>query len=197
MDSDNTDGFDRLSIQDGFSRAYTPRVMMAWVTDVPNFNGRTTPLAFRFLVAMTGSLGIGANLNKWSDADLDAAAKMVAFYKTVRSTVQDGDLYRLAPIGQPQAGVKEYVAADGRQAVVFAFLQSQQHGRPQPAVALRGLDPRAVYRVRTPVGTLVEHLEVVSGAYLLAHGLRFDLKADFDAGVVVLDRVEDGASLGG
>jgi alpha-galactosidase len=188
--SDNTDGFDRLSIQDGFGRAYTPRVMMAWVTDVPNFNRRTTPLGFRFLVAMTGSLGIGANLNKWPDRDLDEAAKMVAFYKTIRSTVQDGELYRLAPIGKPQAGVIEYVAQDGQQAVVFAFLQAQQHGRPQPAIALRGLDPRAVYRVRTRVGTIVETLDTASGAYLLAHGITFDLKGDFDAGVVVLERME-------
>jgi alpha-galactosidase len=188
--SDNTDAFDRLSIQDGFSRAYAPRVMMDWVTDVPNFNGRTTSLAFRFLVAMTGSLGIGANLARWPEADLDYAAKMVAFYKTIRATVQDGDLYRLAPVGEPRASVKEYVSADGRQAVVFAFLQSQQHGRPQPAVGLLGIDPRAVYRVSAPAGKLVEKLDTVSGAYLLAHGLTFDLRGDFDAAVVVLDRVE-------
>jgi alpha-galactosidase len=187
--SDNTDAFDRLLIQDGFSQAYTPRVMMAWVTDVPNFNGRTTPLSFRFVVAMMGSLGIGANLNAWPDADLAYAARMVAFDKTIRSTVQDGDLYRLAPPGQPQAGVNEYVSQDGRQAVVFAFLQSQQHGRPQPAVALQGLDPRAVYQVRSLDGKLVEKLETASGAYLLAHGLTFDLKGDFDATVVVLERM--------
>lgn len=186
--SDNTDGFDRLAIQDGFSRAYTPRVMMAWVTDVPNFDGRTTPLAFRFLVAMMGSLGIGANLNVWPEADLAYSAKMVAFYKTVRSTVQDGDLYRLAPPGEPRATVNEFLSSDGRQAVVFAFLQSQRHGRPQPAVALRGLDPRAVYRVRSLDGKLKEKLETASGAYLLAHGLTFDLTGDFDATAVVLER---------
>jgi alpha-galactosidase len=93
-------------------------------------------------------------------------------------------------MGQPQAGVNEYVAQDGRQAVVFAFLQAQQHGRPQPAVALRGLDPRAVYRLRSPIGKLAEKLETASGAYLLAHGLRFDLKGDFDATVVVLERMK-------
>ena len=32
--SDNTDPFDRLSQQDGFSYAYTPQVMMAWVTEM-------------------------------------------------------------------------------------------------------------------------------------------------------------------
>ncbi len=71
--SDNTEAFDRLRIQDGFSAAYAPKVMMAWVTDVPNMNGRSTPLKFRFLVAMMGSLGIGANLNHWSDADFALA----------------------------------------------------------------------------------------------------------------------------
>ena len=40
--SDNTDPFDRLTIQDGFTYAYTPGVMMAWVTDSPNWvNHRT------------------------------------------------------------------------------------------------------------------------------------------------------------
>jgi alpha-galactosidase len=65
--SDNTDALDRLTIQYGFTEAYTPHVMMAWVTDVPNgINGRVTPLSFRFLVAMTGSLGVGGNLNnRW------------------------------------------------------------------------------------------------------------------------------------
>ena len=63
--SDNTEAFDRLRIQEGFSQAYAPKIMSAWVTDVPNMNGRSTPLQYRFLVAMQGALGIGANLNKW------------------------------------------------------------------------------------------------------------------------------------
>ena len=42
--SDNTEAFDRLRIQEGFSQAYTAKYMSAWVTDVPNMNGRSTPL---------------------------------------------------------------------------------------------------------------------------------------------------------
>src|SRR5580704_2136802 len=68
--SDNTDPFDRLSIQDGFSYAYPPGLMMAWVTDSPNWmNNRSTSLEYRFLSSMQGSLGIGANLNKWTPED--------------------------------------------------------------------------------------------------------------------------------
>ncbi len=56
--SDNTDPFDRLRLQDGFTYAYTPGIMMAWVTESPNWvNGRSTSLEYRFLSAMQGSSG--------------------------------------------------------------------------------------------------------------------------------------------
>src|SRR5437016_9334140 len=42
--SDDTEAFDRLRIQEGFTQAYAPKLMSAWVTDVPNMNGRSTPL---------------------------------------------------------------------------------------------------------------------------------------------------------
>src|SRR6202035_856548 len=54
--SDNTDALDRLTLQDGFTQAYTPGIMMAWVTDVPSgIDHRVVPLKFRFMVAMSGS----------------------------------------------------------------------------------------------------------------------------------------------
>ena len=114
--SDNTEAFDRLRIQEGFTMAYTPKVMMAWVTDVPNMNGRVTPLRYRFLTAMQGSLGIGGNLSHWSEADNKLAAEMIAYYKRVRQSVQEGRLYRLLSPRRADAAVNEYVARDGRQA---------------------------------------------------------------------------------
>src|SRR6185437_15478618 len=93
--SDNTEAFDRLRIQEGFTQAYAPKLMSAWVTDVPNMNGRSTPLQFRFLVAMQGALGIGANLNKWTNQDNQIATRMIALDKRIRSTVQYGNLYRI------------------------------------------------------------------------------------------------------
>jgi alpha-galactosidase len=51
--SHNTNPFDRLTIQNGFTYAYTPGVMMAWVTDSPNWvNDRTTSVEYRFLSSM-------------------------------------------------------------------------------------------------------------------------------------------------
>src|SRR3954451_2414888 len=122
--SDNTDAFDRLRVQEGFTQAYAPKIMSAWVTDVPNMNGRSTPLKFRFLVAMQGALGIGANLNKWQPADFTLATEMVTLYKRIRATVQTGNLYRLSSPRSNDLTANEYVSSDGKQAVLFAFRHS-------------------------------------------------------------------------
>jgi alpha-galactosidase len=188
--SDNTDGLDRLTIQYGFTEAYTPHVMMAWVTDVPNgINGRVTPLGFRFLVAMTGSLGIGGNLNKWTDDDVAIASKMISFYKQIRATVQDGKLYRLGSPIESDFSAMQYVSQDSRQVVVFAFLHSQQFGRSIPLLHLQGLAEDAMYSVSTTNDKLEDQTAKLSGAYLMHHGIQLRLRGDYDATAIKFDRV--------
>ncbi|MGB7760693.1 MAG: alpha-galactosidase [Bryobacteraceae bacterium] len=189
--SDNTDAFDRLRIQEGFSQAHAARIMSAWVTDSPNWvNGRAVSLSYRFLVAMQGALGIGSNLNQWTDEDFALARKMVALDKRIRGTVQSGDLYRLF---SPRAGdltANQYVGPGGSQAVLFAFRHSQQYNTPVPTIRLRGLDPRATYRIESMDGKLGEKQAQLSGAYLMEAGLNVNLRGDFDATAVVLERVD-------
>jgi alpha-galactosidase len=184
--SDNTEAFDRLGIQYGFSQMYAPKIMSAWVTDVPNMNSRSTPLKFRFLVAMQGALGVGANLNKWTDADNKLAADMIAYYKNIRSAVQEGNLYRLL---SPQAGeitANEYVAQDGGQAILFAFLHSQQYRESPPPIRLAGLDAKATYKVQAIGQTASQEL---SGAYLMQNGVTVRLTGDYDSTAVLLERM--------
>jgi alpha-galactosidase len=188
--SDNTDPLDRLTIQYGFTEAYTPHVMMAWVTDVPNgINGRVTPLAFRFLVAMTGSLGIGGNLNKWTDDEIAVANKMISLYKQIRATVQDGKLYRLSSPMASDFSAMQYISRDNQQAVVFAFLHSQQFGRSVPVLHLAGLAEDAIYSVTTMNDKLQEQTQKLSGAYLMHHGIQLRLRGDYDATAIKFDRV--------
>lgn len=186
--SDNTDPFDRLTIQDGFTYAYTPAVMMAWVTDSPNwYNGRQTSLTYRFLSAMQGSLGIGANLNKWTVEDFATAKQLIAEYKQIRKMVQQGALYRLvSPREGSNISSTESVSEDGRSAVVFAFLHSQQMGYPFPALHLQGLQPQMVYSVRALSGTLPKDTPAqASGAFWMHRGIRLALTGDFTAQAVL------------
>ena len=189
--SDNTDAYDRLLIQNGFTYAYTPAVMMAWVTDSPTWvNQRTLSLQYRFLSSMQGSLGIGANLNKWGPEDFAMAKTMVAQYKTVRETVQRGALYRLiSPEHGSDQSVTETVSRDGGQAVVFAFLHSSREKYPYPRIFLRGLEADATYQVLALDGKLAEDTPAVaSGAYWMSRGIDVLLQGDFQAAAFTLQR---------
>ncbi|QDE41583.1 alpha-galactosidase [Luteibacter pinisoli] len=189
--SDNTDPSDRLSIQDGFSQAYAPATMMAWVTGSPHWaNKRATSLDFRFLSSMQGGLGIGANLLEWTDADKATARQYIAAYKTIRATVQRGALYRLlSPQDRAPWSATSSVSADRRQAVLFAFQREGQEARAYPTLRLQGLDPDARYGMRFIHGSAAPGTpEVASGAYWMEHGIDLLIKGDFDAAGVVFDK---------
>jgi alpha-galactosidase len=190
--SDNTDAYDRLLIQNGFTYAYTPGVMMAWVTDSPTWvNQRTLSLEYRFLSSMQGSLGIGANLNKWTPEDFATAKKMVAQYKSIRETVQRGSLYRLiTPDNNSEQSVTESVSRDGKQAVTFAFLHSSRERYPYPRLYLRGLDAKANYRITALDGKLAKDTpDSASGAYWMHRGVDVELRGDFQAAAFTLEQV--------
>jgi alpha-galactosidase len=188
--SDNTDPFDRLRIQDGFTYAYTPGVMMAWVTDSPGWlNNRTTSVTYRFLSSMQGSLGVGANLKNWKPEDFATAKQLIEAYKGVRETVQHGSLYRLvSPRDGSEASVTESVSLDRKQGVLFTFLHSSQMGYPFPRVYLRGLDPGMQYRVTPIAGELTKEMPAAaSGAYWMSHGVDVQLRGDFQAAAFRFD----------
>ncbi len=189
--SDNTDAFDRLAIQNGFTYAYPVSTMMAWVTDVPtSMNHRSLSLEYRFLSSMQGSLGIGANLAKWTPEDVSTAKDLVAKYKSIRETVQRGDLYRLVePRKGSEISVTESVARDRSQAVIFAFLHSSTELYPFPRTYLLGLDETAVYRLTTLAGELSPDTpQTASGAFWMHHGVDVRLRGDFQAAAFTLTR---------
>ena len=191
--SDNTDPFDRLSIQDGFTYAYTPGVMMAWVTDSPNWvNQRSTSVTYRFLSSMQGGLGVGANLNKWNDSDFATAKELIAAYKQIRETVQHGNLYRLiSPRNGSEYSATESVSPDQHEAVMFAFLHSSQMVYPYPRLFLRGLDGRAQYRLAAISGAVSKSTpETASGDYWMQRGVDVDMRGDFQAAAFRFERIQ-------
>ncbi len=191
--SDNTDPFDRLSIQNGFTYAYTPQVMMAWVTDSPHsLNHRTTSVAYRMLSSMQGSLGIGANILKWNDDERSTAKRLIAAYHQVQPTIVQGQLYRLiSPLNGSEFSATESVRPDKTQAVVFAFIHSTQEQRGFPVLKLQGLDPATEYTLTSIEGKAGKGTpEVATGAWWMNHGLEMDenFRGDFQAAAFRLDQ---------
>ncbi|MBU4602971.1 alpha-galactosidase [bacterium] len=183
--SDNTDAFDRLKIQEGFSYAYAPKIMMSWVTDSPNWlNQREISLDYRFNVAMMGSLGIGGNLNKWSDAEMMLAKGKISQYKEIRKIVQHGDQYRLLPTCKGNLVAVEYVNEDKDKVVLFVFLYSQQFGEKLLPIKLKGLINDTLYQYYDEENGKV----ILSGKALKEIGLKVDLKGDFDSKLIILEK---------
>ncbi|MER5528594.1 alpha-galactosidase [Streptomyces sp. NPDC002677] len=182
--SDNTAPLDRLRIQHGFLHAHAPHVMSSWVTDAPGiFDPRPRSLAFRFVNAMCGVLGIGADLRAWTPEQRAEAARWTARYKEVRDVVHHGEARLLGTPDDTSCGVQY---DHGDRTVVAAFSTGRLDGAPllpgrPDRLRLRGLDPAARYR-DTATGT------TYSGAHLLHYGLPFTWSADHDADLVVLTR---------
>src|ERR1700733_5848688 len=189
--SDNTDPFDRLSMQDGFTYAYTPQIMMAWVTASPHWqNGRNTTLTYRMLSSMQGSLGIGDNLNKWTAEDFATAKRLISAYHEVQKTITQGDLYRLvSPRDDSAFSSTQTVSPDKSQSVVFAFTVATKQGRLFPLLQLQGLDPNAKYKLTMIEGKVLRGTpESASGDWGLHPGINLDLKGDYQAAAFRLDR---------
>ncbi|WP_327592078.1 alpha-galactosidase [Streptomyces chartreusis] len=182
--SDNTAPLDRLSVQHGFLHAHAPHVMSSWVTDAPGvFDPRPRSLAFRFVNAMCGVLGIGADLRTWTPDQRAEATRWIARYKEVRDVLHHGEARLLGSPADATCGV-QYDA--GARTVVAALSTGRLDGAPlvpgrPDRLRLRGLDPAAHYR-DTATGT------TYSGAHLLHYGLPFAWSRDHDADLVVLTR---------
>ena len=180
--SDNTDAYDRLYIQNSYSRIYPIKAMRAWVTDCPNFlSGRVIPLTFRFHSAMMGSLGIGCNILKFTPEEVALAQKMIAQYKEIRPIIQEGAFYRLDNPSADQYFLYEYLKGD--KGVLFAFLPQSKVGHRGTTVRLRGLEEDARYTVHTSQGDIVK-----SGSYLMDHGLPLHLSGDYASVLVQFEK---------
>ena len=180
--SDNTDAYDRLYIQNSYSRIYPIKAMRAWVTDCPNFlSGRVIPLTFRFHSAMMGSLGIGCNILKFTPEEVALAQKMIAQYKEIRPIIQEGAFYRLDNPSADQYFLYEYLKGD--KGVLFAFLPQSKVGHRGTTVRLRGLEEDARYTIHTSQGDIVK-----SGSYLMDHGLPLHLSGDYASVLVQFEK---------
>ncbi|GFZ91624.1 alpha-galactosidase [Paenibacillus marchantiophytorum] len=182
--SDNNDAFDRLRIQEGFSYAYCAKIMESWVTDEVNWvNRRKLSLAYRFHCAMMGNLGIGDNLLKWSDDENQEAKELIHLYKEIRSIIQQGHQYRLLSVRESKLASVMYVSESQDEAVVFAFLHSNNFADELPRIRLQGLDEQSVYQVEGIESPL-------SGKALLKIGIKVDLKGDFQSAILRIHKVD-------
>lgn len=168
--SDNTDGIDRMVIQKGYSLLRPIKTMRAWVTDIAGIN-KPCSLDFRFNIAMQGSLGIGGDLTKYSDEDIEICKKNVALYKEIRNLVQFGNLYRLMDIDEDEVLFNQYVNEDKTESVAFIAANGTRFYKKSIPMRFDGLDENKRYTL-----TLNDKTYNKSGAYLMNIGIDLEIR---------------------
>lgn len=172
--SDNTDPLERIFIQWGYSHFFPLKSMCAHVTDW----NRSTPIKFRTDVAMMCKLGFDIVVKELPGDELRFCQQAIRDYNRLKTTILDGDLYRLVSPYAGQHAAVQTVSKDRSSSVIFAYDLNPRFDESLRPVRLEGLDPAARYRVReinlmpgqTPRIEL--HDRLVSGDYLMRAGLK-------------------------
>ena len=146
--SDDTDAYERLTIQNGISYGYPPSTFGAHVSACPNHQTlRYTSLETRFNVAAFGLLGYELNLLALTPIEKETIKNQIAFYKKYRKLMQFGEFYRFDTIENKQLWLA--MSEDKTQGMLGFY---QTLARPNPTkerIKMGYLEDRYYYSVET------------------------------------------------
>jgi alpha-galactosidase len=171
--SDNTDPFDRVFIQWGYSNFYPALATCNHVTSMGNQS-----IKFKTDVAMMGKLGFDINVGGLKPNELKFCQEAVANYKRLSPVIWQGELWRLISPYEDTRAVLMYVNKDKTQSVVFSYTLHPLTDPNYSLVRLEGLDPSKKYKVKEinimpeSKNTFEESGSVFSGDFLMKIGLK-------------------------
>lgn len=184
--SDNTDAASRVHIQYSTSLMYPPIMQCAHVSEVPNHQmGRSTSMAMRGAVAMSGNYGLMLDLMHCDPERDDAVRQQIAGYKQHRQLLQFGHFWRLvSPWENADFAAWMFVSADQQEALLMAFSLVSTASAPLRKVRLAGLDPSARYQ-------LDDRQHAIGGDELMYRGIFIDppLSRDYTSRIWHLTRL--------
>jgi alpha-galactosidase len=187
--SDNTDPVDRLFIQYGYLSAFPASTMVSWVTH-EDWHALKPSLDYKFDVAMSGVLGIGYDITKWTDDEKKLAKTKIAKYKDIRGLVQSGTLHRLISPFKNNRSALQYIAEDRASAVVFCYNMAEYlngsttQAQEARTLKLRGLEPNAFY-------TIPElNNAVYRGDFLMNVGITWPVKGAYKSMILQIQKTK-------
>ncbi|CAD0003749.1 alpha-galactosidase [Flavobacterium chungangense] len=171
--SDNTDPFDRILIQWGYSNFYPALATCNHVTSMGNQS-----IKFRTDVAMMGKLGFDIHVGGLREDELKFCQQAVANYKRLAPVIWQGDLYRLVSPYEDSRAVLMYVNEDKTHSVLFSYTLHPLTDPNYSLVKLEGLDASKKYQVKeinlmsNNKNTFEESGTIFSGDFLMKIGLK-------------------------
>lgn len=171
--SDDTDPFERLYIQWGFSQFFPAKAMDAHVT---SWN-KNASVKFRTDVASMCKLGFDIGLQDLSEKELEFCQIAVGNWKRLKPVILDGTQYRLVSPYESNHMAVDYVSEDRSHAVLFAYDLHPRYKEKLFPVKFQGLDPDKRYTVEEinlmpgRRSTLACNGKTYTGDYLMKIGL--------------------------
>jgi len=192
--SDNTDARDRVFIQWGTTYFFPPIGLASHVSVVPNhITQRSTPLKFRFDVAMSAKLGMDLQPKDMTKEERDFSKNAIQVYNGIKHIIQSGDLYRLLSPYESNRVAMMYATPDKKEALVFSYLLKKEIYGDDQVLYMNGLDPEKTYVLKeiNKVPGKYSWLSALegksyTGKFLMTYGVRFPMYNEFESVVFQL-----------
>jgi alpha-galactosidase len=190
--SDNTTSVDRLFIQYGYLSAMPANTMVSWVIESQTF---PTSLNYKFDVAMSGVLGVGYDIRKWTANDLEIAKNKIKLYKEIRQLIQQGVVHRLVSPFENNRCALQYNSSDGKSAVLLCYNLalslpgSQIINRGSNVIKLKGLNSERRYLIKRANDEKDKGM-IYQGDFLMNIGISWPIKEIFESQIMVINQVE-------
>ncbi len=176
--SDNTDAFERIFIQWGYSYFFPSKTLSAHITTM----GKQS-LKYRTDVAMMGRMGYDIRVNSFTPFELQFSSEAVRTYKRISPVIWQGDQYRLVSPYEANRAVVMYVSEDKSKAIVFNYNMNTRRQDIFNRVQLQGLDANKKYRLKEinlfpdTRTNQPDNDKVLTGEYLMNIGLNLSPRA--------------------
>ena len=181
--SDNSDAIERLRIQYGTSLVYPMSAMSAHVSASPNHQtAHVTPFDTRFTVALTGSFGYELDPTALSEEEQKKVRETAELYKDIGEILAKGRYHRLRDPHNEPCSAWCTVSEDKSVCIAGYVLTHVRMAGNNERIALRGLDPDAVYKERFTGATY-------RGDQLMNFGLHAPTTLEFHSILWILEKI--------
>jgi len=188
--SDNTDPLERIFIQWENSYFYPAIASCNHVTDWGK-----QPMKFKIDVAMMGKMGFDIVVSKLDEKDFQFCRQAIDTYNTIKQTIWQGDLYRLADPYTNTVASLMYVNDSKNAAIMFNYLVGNRYGASSALpIKLKGLDAEKMYKITEinlypDTKSSLQADKTYSGNFLMQIGFNPEVNATRTSVVLKIDVV--------
>lgn len=189
--SDNTDGYERVFIQWGYSYFFPSITSCNHITTM----GKQS-LKYRTDVAMMGKMGYDIRVNEMTADELKFSKQALQNYARLKDLIWKGDLYRLVSPYEQERAVLMYVSGDQAKSILFSYALHPRAFNQFSAVKLAGLDPKKNYKIEE-INKMPDSRsrfradgKTFSGDYLMKIGLSLPNNSELSSAVIEITEVK-------